>query len=504
MATATLPLTEAFEDFLRQEEEKDLLRFTTAGSVDDGKSTLIGRLLYDSRSVYDDQLESVTKASAGRNAGAIDFSLLTDGLRAEREQGITIDVAYRYFATPRRKFIIADTPGHEQYTRNMVTGASTAELAIVLVDARKGVLDQSRRHAYIAGLLGIERLVIAVNKMDLVNFDQQVFDSIETEFRQVLTRFPAIEPYFVPVSALIGDNIVTASRNMPWFTGPSLLEHLETVPVGSRLRHAAFRFPVQRVVRPNQEFRGYAGTITSGSVRVGDSVTILPSGRQTTIAGIVTFDGDLQEAEAGQAVTLTLAQEIDLSRGDTIVASSALPFKSHAAHATLVWLNERPAQIGRRYRFKQAARQDWATLKGVEYRININTLEHEPGLALELNSIGQVTVETARALCFDRYSDSRATGSFILIDEATNATVAAGMITGPAESTALTRLAGISYQVKNGALILSSEQGFAIKKGTDELTAMEDPEALEALRHLLRRLKVAPFGSESGETDWEI
>lgn len=504
MASAILPVNEAFEHFLRQEEEKDLLRFTTAGSVDDGKSTLIGRLLYDSRSVYDDQLESVTKASVGRNVGKIDFSLLTDGLRAEREQGITIDVAYRYFATPRRKFIIADTPGHEQYTRNMVTGASTAELAIVLVDARKGVLDQSRRHAYIAGLLGIERLVVAVNKMDLVNFDQQVFDAIEIEFRQILTRFPAIEPYFVPVSALGGDNVVAPSKNMPWFNGPSLLEHLETVPVGRRLRQAAFRFPVQRVVRPGHEFRGYAGTITSGTVRPGDSVTLLPSGRETTIASIVTFDGNLDRAEAGQAVTLTLAQEIDLSRGDIIVGSSALPFKSHAAFATLVWLNERPALIGRRYRFKQAAHQDWATLRNVEYRLNINTLEQEPEQSLELNSIGHVTVETSRALCFDRYTDSRATGSFILIDAATNATVAAGMITGPAESTTKEPLAGISFQLKDGALILSSEQGFATKEASDDLTPLEDAEALEALRHLLRRLKIGPFGFDSNETDWEI
>ncbi len=275
--------------FSHKRKPKDLLRFTTAGSVDDGKSTLIGRLLYDSRNVYEDQLESVTKASAGRNVGAIDFSLLTDGLRAEREQGITIDVAYRYFATPKRKFIIADTPGHEQYTRNMVTGASTAELAIVLVDARKGLLPQSRRHAYISSLLGLQHLVIAINKMDLVEYDQKVFDQIETDFRRFLARFQSIEPFFVPISALAGDNVVKPGTNMPWFHGPSLLDYLETVPVGKRVEQSAFRFPVQRVVRPNHEFRGYAGTIASGHVRPGDAITILPSGRKSHVTSYFDF-----------------------------------------------------------------------------------------------------------------------------------------------------------------------------------------------------------------------
>jgi sulfate adenylyltransferase large subunit len=504
MASTLVAANDTFSEFLEREKDKDLLRFTTAGSVDDGKSTLIGRLLYDSRSVYDDQLESVAKASAGRNAGAIDFSLLTDGLRAEREQGITIDVAYRYFATPRRKFIIADTPGHEQYTRNMVTGASTAELAIVLVDARKGVLPQSRRHSYIAGLLGIERVVIAVNKMDLVGHDEGVFSAIEQEFRSILARFPHIEPYFIPVSALAGDNIVARSANMPWFTGPSLLEHLETVPVGTRLLSAAFRFPVQRVVRPSHEFRGYAGTIVSGSARPGDHVTILPSGRETTIASIVTFDGDLNEATAGQAVTLTLSHEIDLSRGDFIVSSQQLPLRSHGVKATVVWFNEKPAETGKRYRMKHAARQDWATLRNIDFRLNINTLEQDAVHTLEMNAIGQVTLDTARLLCFDRYIESRGAGSFILIDPASNATVAAGMITDATESSALTPLAGISWQVKDGALVLTSEQGFFTKPGEDdEPFAMEDPEALEALRHMLRRLRVAPFGS-TGESDFEI
>ena len=423
---------QTFEDFLEQEKAKDLLRFTTAGSVDDGKSTLIGRLLYDSRSVYEDQLESVTKASVGRNAGAIDFSLLTDGLRAEREQGITIDVAYRYFATPKRKFIIADTPGHEQYTRNMVTGASTAELAVVLVDARKGLLPQSRRHAYISSLLGLPHVVIAVNKMDLVGYDQAVFDRIEADFRGFLSRFRSMAPYFVPISALVGDNVVTRSSRMTWFRGPSLLDYLETVPVGSRVQNAAFRFPVQRVVRPNHEFRGYAGTVASGHVSPGDSVTILPSGRTSTVASIATFDGDLEEAQAGQSVTVTLTDEVDISRGDVIAGQEELPELATGIEATLVWLNDAPAELGKRYRLKHAAAQQWAELKSIEYRLNINTLDREKADTLEMNAIGSVQIEAARPIAFDAYVKNRITGSFILIDGATNATVAAGLITGKA------------------------------------------------------------------------
>jgi sulfate adenylyltransferase large subunit len=491
----------AFTAFLAKETSKGLLRFTTAGSVDDGKSTLIGRLLYDSRSVYEDQLESVTKASVGRNAGAIDFSLLTDGLRAEREQGITIDVAYRYFATPKRKFIIADTPGHEQYTRNMVTGASTAELAIVLVDARKGVLSQSRRHAYIAGLLGIEQLVVAVNKMDLVGYQASVFENIQTDFLQILQSFPRVQAYFVPVSALAGDNIVSRSPNMPWFEGQSLLEYLETVNVGTRATDGPFRFPVQRVVRPHLDFRGYAGTVVSGRVTVGDPITVLPSGRETTIARIVTFDGDLERAETGAAVTLTLSDEIDLSRGDVIVASQHLADKAHALRSTLVWLNEKPAQVGKRYRFKQASRLDWATLKQVQYRLNINTLAHEYEQTLEMNAIGNVVIETARPTAFDPYQINRATGSFILIDPATNATVAAGMILGSAASDSSKRLTEVTCRLENGTLQLTSAQAFDLHLGPEGNT-ITDPEALDALRHFLERLRIHPFDAE--KTDWEI
>jgi sulfate adenylyltransferase large subunit len=433
-ASSVLEAPGSFAEFLEQEQAKDLLRFTTAGSVDDGKSTLIGRLLYDSRSVYEDQLESVTKASVGRNAGAIDFSLLTDGLRAEREQGITIDVAYRYFATPKRKFIIADTPGHEQYTRNMVTGASTAELAIVLVDARKGLLPQSRRHAYISSLLGLPHVVFAINKMDLVGYEQKVFDHIETEFRHFLSQFQSIEPYFVPISALVGDNVVTRGKNMPWFHGVSLLEHLENVPVGDRAERAPFRFPVQRVVRPNHQFRGYAGTVASGRVRAGDAVTVLPSGRTTTLTSIATFDGNLPEAHSGQSVTITLKDEIDISRGDMIALSGDLPTTATSIEATLVWLNESPAELDKRYRLKQTTAQHWADLKRINYRLNINTLDREKSDRLEMNAIGAVSIEVARPLAFDPYLKNRATGSFILIDPDTNATVAAGLITGKGSS----------------------------------------------------------------------
>jgi sulfate adenylyltransferase large subunit len=489
-----LSVVDPFEEFLEAEKTKDLLRFTTAGSVDDGKSTLIGRLLYDSRSVYEDQLESVTKASVGRNAGAIDFSLLTDGLRAEREQGITIDVAYRYFATPRRKFIIADTPGHEQYTRNMVTGASTAELAIILVDARKGLLPQSRRHAYIASLLGLSHLAIAVNKMDLVGFNQDIFNQIEADFRQFL-QGQRIEPYFVPISALTGDNVVARSKSMPWFHGPSLLEYLEMVPVGNRTLQESFRFPVQRVVRPDQHFRGYAGTIASGQIRPGDPVLILPSRRQTTVQQITTFDGDLPTAGATESVTLRLADEIDIIRGDMLAAVEDPPQRSNFIAATAVWLSEAPARLGARYRLKHTTRQETAELKSIEYRIDINTLGHNPAQTLEMNEIGLVHLETVRPLLFDPYAKNRATGSFILIDPATNATVAAGLIVGSYHVPSSTIGIGYEWRLQNGSLVLSTddlEQKLEWNALTEsEPKPLDDPEALEALQHLLRRLKLS-------------
>jgi len=416
------------EEFLSQERAKDLLRFTTAGSVDDGKSTLIGRLLFDSQSIYEDQLKAVTKASVNRSAGPIDFSLLTDGLRAEREQGITIDVAYRYFATARRKFIIADTPGHEQYTRNMATGASTADLAIILIDARNGVLPQSRRHASIASLLGIPNFAIAVNKMDLVGYDPDVFHAIEAEFRQFLSHLTAPHTYFLPISALAGDNVVRRSRNMPWFAGPSLLEYLETVPVYNRTRSAAFRFPVQRVVRPDQTFRGYAGQVASGIIRPGDAILALPSGQRSRVKSIETFDGRLEEAVAPMSITLTLDDELDISRGDMIAAADRIPEVARQFDASVVWLNEQPLDPSRTYLLKHTTQTVRAEIKALQHRVNVSSLEREPAEKLEMNAIGVLRIETSRPIFFDSYTENRTTGSFILIDVDSNATVAAGMI----------------------------------------------------------------------------
>jgi sulfate adenylyltransferase subunit 1 len=435
MATPTLevPLADRFviEDFLAKERTKDLLRFTTAGSVDDGKSTLIGRLLYDSRNVYEDQIKSVAKASVNRTAGAIDFSLLTDGLRAEREQGITIDVAYRYFATTRRKFIIADTPGHEQYTRNMATGASTADLAIILIDARQGVLQQSRRHAYIASLLGIPRLVVAVNKMDLVDFDEDVFRAIEGEFSAFLKKLNAPAAYFLPISALHGDNVVAPSRNTSWFHGPNLLEHLETVEVPALASVGDFRFPVQRVVRPDASFRGYAGQIASGSIQPGDPVYVLPAGRRTTVKSIATFDGNLDLAFAPMSVTLTLSDEIDISRGDLISGAGSIPHAARHFKATVVWMHETPLEAHKSYLIKHASQIVKGDIKSIQHRVNVHTLEQEKVGALELNSIGVVEIETARPLFFDAYTVNRYTGSIIVIDPTNNLTVGAGMILQP-------------------------------------------------------------------------
>ena len=495
MATASVfSFVTPIDSFFDRDQVKDLLRFTTAGSVDDGKSTLIGRLLYDSRNVYDDQIESVSKASIGRNAGAIDFSLLTDGLRAEREQGITIDVAHRYFTTPKRKFIIADTPGHEQYTRNMVTGASTADLGIVLVDARKGLLSQSRRHAYIASLLGLEHLVVAVNKMDLVAYDEQVFTAIEHDFRKFLEPFRTIAPFFLPISALEGDNVVHRSSRMPWFDGPSLLEYLEDVPVETSARRKPFRFPVQRVVRPDQSFRGYAGMVVSGSVKAGDPVVVLPSGFQTQVARIVTLDGEWGEAHAGQSITLTLEDEVDAGRGDTIAAAGNPPQTATLLEATLVWLNESPAELRKRYRIKQNTRQDWAELKQIDYRININTLDHEAASSLEMNAIGVVQLETSRSLAFDPYIFNRATGSLILIDPVTNATVAAGMITRGVERASLAPVLGadVTWRLSDGSLVFgASGETFGASPGNSGARTLDDPEAAELLARLLERLKIS-------------
>ncbi|MCU1324824.1 MAG: sulfate adenylyltransferase subunit 1 [Bryobacterales bacterium] len=407
-----------------------LLRFSTAGSVDDGKSTLIGRLLYDSKGVYEDQLASVAKASANSSGGVIDLALLTDGLRAEREQGITIDVAYRYFSTPKRKFIIADTPGHEQYTRNMATGASTAHLAIILIDARNGVLPQSRRHAFIANLLGIKHFVVAINKMDLVGFDRGVYDAIRTEFTGFLHQIGAPDAVFIPISARDGDNVVDRSSKTPWFTDKPLLEYLEDVDTDVDSDVAPARFPVQYVVRPDLNFRGYAGQIASGTFHEGDEILTLPARRRSKITRIVTYDGDLKSAFSQQSVTICLADEIDISRGDVIVPADAAPHVARRFRANCVWMNAAPLEPGRSYFIKHTSHQVRGVIRSVNYRTDVNSLQRVGAARLELNEIGEISVQTHHPLYFDEYAKNRITGAFIIIDPLSNETLGAGMITG--------------------------------------------------------------------------
>ncbi len=405
-----------------------LLRFSTAGSVDDGKSTLIGRLLYDSKGVYEDQLASVAKASANGSGGHIDLALLTDGLRAEREQGITIDVAYRYFSTPKRKFIIADTPGHEQYTRNMATGASTSDLAIILIDARNGVLPQSRRHAFIANLLGIKHFVVAINKMDLVGFDEAVYDKIRLEFTGFMQRIGAPAALFIPISARDGDNVVDKSARSPWYHGRALLEFLEEVPADSGREELPARFPVQYVLRPNLDFRGYAGQLASGVFRKGDLVLALPARRHSRIERIVTFDGDLASASAPQSVTICLEDEIDISRGDMLVPALSAPHVARRFRSSIVWMNAKALEPGRSYFLKHTSHQVRAVIRSIHHRLDVNTLAHVEATKLELNEIGEISVETHRPLFFDPYTLNRITGAFILIDPLSNETLGAGMI----------------------------------------------------------------------------
>ena len=419
-------LSKDFDQFLQQEMGKELLRFTTAGSVDDGKSTLIGRLLHDAKGVYEDQLASVKKSRINRSTGPIDFSLLTDGLRAEREQGITIDVAYRYFATPRRKFIIA--PGHEQYTRNMATGASTANLAVILVDATKGLLPQTRRHSYIASLLGIPNVLAAINKMDLAGYREDIYLRVQADFLALARHLDIRVAQCVPISALEGDNIVARSRNMPWYSGPTLLEHLETVPIQPSSSIDAIRFPVQYVIRPDSTFRGFAGQVAGGAIRAGDSVLALPSGQTTRVRSIVTYDGKLATAVRSQSVTLELEDEIDLSRGDMLVSPDAPPKASRTFSAMVVWLNEKPLDLQRTYLAKHTTRQVKAQVTRIQNRVDVNSLTSAPATELEMNGIALLHLETNSPLFIDSYRESRATGSFILIDPLSNATVAAGMI----------------------------------------------------------------------------
>ncbi|WP_179994664.1 sulfate adenylyltransferase subunit CysN [Acinetobacter sp. YH16053] len=428
--------------YLKQHENKDLLRFLTCGNVDDGKSTLIGRLLYDSKLIYEDQLQAVTRDSkkVGTTGDAPDLALLVDGLQAEREQGITIDVAYRYFSTEKRKFIIADTPGHEQYTRNMATGASTCDLAIILIDARYGVQTQTRRHTFISSLLGINNIVVAINKMDLVDYSEARFNEIQTEYANFVSQLGDRKPsniIFTPISALNGDNVVNKSEHTPWYTGDTLMGTLESVEINRNSAQNDFRFPVQYVNRPNLDFRGFCGTIALGDIHVGDRIVALPSGKSSTVKEIVTFDGNLEHAIAGQAVTLTLNDEIDISRGNVLVREDQVrPEISRAVNATVVWMADQPLSIGKLYNLKVGTQTVPAKVTAIHYRTNVNTLEQVQVEQLELNAIANVTIEFDAPVVFDRYQDSRYTGSFIFIDRLNNVTIGAGMVEACVEWTA--------------------------------------------------------------------
>ena len=417
--------------YLQQHQTKSLLRFITCGSVDDGKSTLIGRLLFESKMLFEDQLAALAADSKklGTRGEEIDYALLMDGLAAEREQGITIDVAYRYFSTDRRKYIVADTPGHEQYTRNMVTGASTADLAIILIDARKGMLVQTRRHSYLVSLLGVRHLVLAINKMDLVDYSLQVFERIRSEYLEFASKIGIEKITVMPISGVKGDNIVDQSINTPWYSGPTLMQHLETVEIDEqRLQGLAFRMPVQWVNRPDLDFRGFAGTIASGSIKPGERIRVSPSGRESTVARIVSADGDLEQAVANQSVTLTLTDEVDISRGDVIARIEAPAPSADQFEATIVWMSDQPMLPGRNYLMKIGTKTVTATVMPLKYKVNVNTLEHMAGTKLELNEIGVVGLELDRAIAFDSYQENRDTGGFILIDRRSNSTIAAGML----------------------------------------------------------------------------
>ena len=428
--------------FLDNDERKDLLRFLTAGSVDDGKSTLIGRLLFDSKKIYEDQLDALERDSkrVGNAGDHIDYALLLDGLKAEREQGITIDVAYRYFSTNKRKFIIADTPGHEQYTRNMITGGSTANLAIILVDARLGVITQTRRHTFLVSLLGIKHVVLAVNKMDLVDFSEERFNAIVAEYRKFIEPLGVPDVTCIPLSALDGDNVVEKSARTPWYTGPALLDFLETVHIGNDHNLQDFRFPVQYVLRPNLNFRGFCGKVASGVVRKGDEVMALPSGKRSHIKSIVTYDGELDYAFPPQSVTLTLEDEIDVSRGEMLVHPDNLPVVGRNFEAMLVWMDEEPMDMNKSFFIKQTTHTSRSHVDSIKYKVDVNTMEHlsidngqltKETLPMQLNQIARVVMTTAQELFFDPYAQNKATGAFILIDPITNNTSAVGMIIGP-------------------------------------------------------------------------
>ena len=431
MAHVSELIASDIDRYLQQHQTKSLLRFITCGSVDDGKSTLIGRLLFESKMLFEDQLAALAADSKklGTRGEEIDYALLMDGLAAEREQGITIDVAYRYFSTDRRKYIVADTPGHEQYTRNMVTGASTADLAIILIDARKGMLVQTRRHSYLVSLLGVRHLVLAINKMDLVDYSQQVFERIRSEYLEFASKIGIEKITVMPISGVKGDNIVEQSINTPWYSGPTLMQHLETVEIDEqRLQGLTFRMPVQWVNRPDLDFRGFAGTIASGSIKPGERIRVSPSGRESTVARIVSADGDLEQAVANQSVTLTLTDEVDISRGDVISRIEAPAPSADQFEATIVWMSDQPMLPGRNYLMKIGTKTVTATVMPLKYKVNVNTLEHMAGTKLELNEIGVVGLELDRAIAFDAYQENRDTGGFILIDRRSNSTIAAGML----------------------------------------------------------------------------
>lgn len=430
----------SIEEYLDQDEKKDLLRLLTAGSVDDGKSTLIGRLLFDSKKLYEDQLSALERDSqrvGNAGAGQIDYALLCDGLKAEREQGITIDVAYRYFSTNKRKFIIADTPGHEQYTRNMITGGSTANLAIILVDARTGVITQTRRHTFLCSLLGIKHLVLAVNKMDLVDFSREVFDRITADFTTFIKTFDIPEVRCIPLSALEGDNVVDRSARTPWYDGPSLLEFLETVHIGNDHNLNDFRYPVQYVLRPSLDFRGFSAKVASGVVRKGDDVMALPSGKRSKVKRIVTYDGDREYAFPPQCVTLQLEDEIDISRGEMIVHPDNLPEVGRHFNAMLVWMDEQPMDVNKSFYLKHTTNTTRCRIDHFDYKIDVNTLEKSKVDHLELNEIGRAVIVSSKELFFDAYKKNKATGAFILIDPITNNTSCVGMIIGPVAENAL-------------------------------------------------------------------
>jgi bifunctional enzyme CysN/CysC len=430
MANSSALIATDIAGYLKSHEHKTMLRFITCGSVDDGKSTLIGRMLYDSHLVFEDHLNALEADSrkVGTQGTGLDFALLLDGLSAEREQGITIDVAYRFFSTEKRKFIVADTPGHEQYTRNMITGASTADVAVILIDARKGILTQTRRHSYLVSLVGIRKVVLAVNKMDLVDFDEERFHHIVDDYRSFALELGLSDVTAIPLSALQGDNITSRSTNTDWYQGPSLIEYLETVPLEQVKLSTSFRFPIQWVNRPNLDFRGFSGSIVGGSVTVGDRVRVLPSGVESNVARIVTFDGDLTSAVTGQAITLTLTDEVDASRGDVLCLADEPAEVADQFEAHLVWMSELPLAVGRPYLLKSGARTVGFTVNAIKHKVDVNTLEHTAASVLELNEIGICTLTLDRAIVFDAYTENRETGSFIVIDRQTNSTVGAGML----------------------------------------------------------------------------